>query len=128
MSTKQGNKRLQRFYDQHDALINSPIEEFEVQYSLTELYAIVDLNPKDAPNHPLRAPANEELKVINRLLHAMKETTNITYEQYIELLAEYSRLSQAVGIINQNRVDHTRVTKEPLCFELRNSQPHSRLC
>ncbi len=81
---------------------------FEKEHSLEQLLLITDLTPKDAPNHPVREPAKNALKPITALLDVLKRETNITSEKYDELEAKYKILSRAVGMINNNKVDHTR--------------------
>ena len=84
------------------------VASFEAAYSLEELHLIVDLTPKDAPNHPLRAPAKEAFALILAQRNKLKEETNIAPEKFEEVNAEYKRLSRAIGIIVNNKLDHTR--------------------
>ncbi len=78
------------------------ITDFETTYPLEELHAIVELTREEAPNHPLRAPANNALKLILTSLNTLKSETDISPEQYEELKAEYKRLSRAIGIIGKD--------------------------
>ena len=81
---------------------------FESEHSLTELSLIIDLTPKEAPRHPIREPARIALVPIIKKLNMLKKKTNIIPERHEELKAKYMRLSRAVGIINNNKVDHNR--------------------
>ncbi|MFA6524405.1 MAG: hypothetical protein WC264_02010 [Candidatus Paceibacterota bacterium] len=81
---------------------------FELKHSLEELSSIIDLTPADAPNHPVREPAKVALIPIVALLNTLKKETNISTEKHEELKAKYKRLSRAVGMINNNKVDHNR--------------------
>jgi hypothetical protein len=81
---------------------------FESMHSLEELYSIIELTPGEAPKHPTREPARVALIPIVAKLNILKKETNITSEQHEELKAKYKRLSRAVGIINNNKVDHNR--------------------
>jgi hypothetical protein len=84
------------------------ITSFESMYSLEDLHAIQVLTVEEAPIHPLRAPANKALNPITALLKVLKKETDISDEQHAALFQEYKRLSRAVGIINNDKVDHTR--------------------
>ena len=79
---------------------------FEVEHPLEELNLIVDLTVEQAPHHPIREPARLALIPIVARLTAMKRETNITEEKYEEMKALYKRLSRAVGMIRNNKVDH----------------------
>ncbi|MDO8585335.1 MAG: hypothetical protein Q7R85_04455 [bacterium] len=81
---------------------------FESAYSLAELHLIIDLKPEDAANYPLRESAKAALVPIVEKMNILKKETNIAPEKREELKARYERLSKAVGIINNNKVDHTR--------------------
>ncbi|MFA6385964.1 MAG: hypothetical protein WCW29_04440 [Candidatus Paceibacterota bacterium] len=81
---------------------------FESMHSLEELHSIIDLTPTEAPKHPTREPARVALIPIVAKLNALKKETNITTEKHDELKAKYMRLSRAVGMINNNKVDHNR--------------------
>jgi hypothetical protein len=86
----------------------SMIALFESVHSLTELNSIIDLTPQEAPKHAIREPARVALIPIVTLLNILKKETNISTQKYEELKAKYRRLSQAVGMINNNKVDHNR--------------------
>ncbi|MEK7586607.1 MAG: hypothetical protein AAB453_01930 [Patescibacteria group bacterium] len=81
---------------------------FESAYSLAELHLIIELKPEDAPKYPLRESAKIALIPIVAMLNKLKNETNITPEKLKELEAKYLRLSRAVGMINNNQVDHNR--------------------
>ncbi len=84
------------------------IATFEANYSIAELLLIIDLTPKEAPNHPVREPARAALIPIVEKLNAIEKERNITPKELKELKEEYKRLSRAVGMINSNKVDHDR--------------------
>ena len=81
---------------------------FESENSLAELLLIIDLTPKEAPNHPIREPARNALIPIVAKLKMLKKETNISPEKQEQLRVKYMHLSRAVGIINNNKVDHNR--------------------
>lgn len=84
------------------------VVSFEAEHSLEELHAIIDLTPEEAPKHPLREPARVALIPIVTQLNKLKQETDIAPEKYEEMRAKYKRLSQAIGMINKGKVDHTR--------------------
>ena len=84
------------------------LASFESAYSLAELHLIIDLRPEDAPKYPLRESAKAALIPIVEKKNILKKETNIAPEKYEELQAKYLQLLKAVGIINNNKVDHTR--------------------
>jgi hypothetical protein len=82
---------------------------FESKHSLSELNAIKKLTPEEARMHPVREPARLDLIPIVALLNTLQNETNISPEQFDELkFGEYMTLSRAVGMINNNKVDHDR--------------------
>jgi len=81
---------------------------FESMHHLEELNSITNLTPVEAPKHPTREPARLALIPIVATLNALKKETNISPEKLEEVKAKYMRLSRAVGIINNNKVDHNR--------------------
>jgi hypothetical protein len=81
---------------------------FESTHSLAELNLIVDLTPEEAPKHPVRESARVALIPIITKLNILKRETNISAEKYGEIKAKCRRLSNAVGMINKNIVDHDR--------------------
>jgi len=84
------------------------ITQFESTHDLEALHAITDLTPAEAPNQSIREPARIDLNPIVALFNTLKEETNISKERLDELKAKYKILSRAVGMINNNKVDHTR--------------------
>lgn len=82
------------------------VDGFESEHSLAELFLIIDLAPAEAPNHPIREPARIALGPIVAKLNLIKNETNISSEKYSELRARQKYLSQAVGMINKNKVRH----------------------
>ncbi len=84
------------------------LTSFELNHSLAELHLITDLTPEDAPKYPLRESAKAALTPIVAKLNILKNETNIKPEQYEALKAKYTRLSRAVGMIHNNKVDHNR--------------------
>ena len=83
------------------------LEDFEKAHDLEALHAIIDLTPAEAPHHPVREPAKQALNPIYKKLCLIKDETNITGEKYAELKAKWKLLSQAVGMINNNKLDHS---------------------
>ena len=81
---------------------------FESMHHLEELNSIIDLTPAEAPKHPTREPARIALIPIVAKLNTLKKETDITPEKLEEVKAKYMRISRAVGIINNNKVDHNR--------------------
>lgn len=84
------------------------LASFELIHSLVELHLIIDLKPEDAWKYALRESAKVMLIPIVAKLHMLKEETNIAPEKYEELRAKYAVLNRAVGMINNNKVDHNR--------------------
>ena len=72
---------------------------FERGHPLAELYAITDLSLADAPRHPIRQPAVEDIKPIGLWLAYLEKETNITPERHAELLVRYAELTKAIGMI-----------------------------
>lgn len=81
---------------------------FESKYSLAELHSITNLTVEEAKQNPVREPARVALNPIVAKLNVLEEETNISPEKYEELKAKYKILSRAVGMINNNKVDHDR--------------------
>ncbi|HBH16670.1 MAG TPA: hypothetical protein DDW92_00115 [Candidatus Veblenbacteria bacterium] len=84
------------------------IAAFESVHSLAELHLIINLTAEEAPQHSVREAARAELGPIVAKLNVLKKETNISLDKCEELKAQYMRLSRAVGIINNNTVDHNR--------------------
>jgi hypothetical protein len=89
------------------AELEEMFQSFEQKHDVAALYAITELTPDDAPKHPVREPAKLDLVPIYAKLRTILEETNITPEQYAELKAKWKHLTQAVGLINNNVVDHS---------------------
>jgi len=83
-------------------------DSFEATYPIAEIVLITNLSPEEALNHPVREPARIALITVVEKLHKLRDKTNISKERYQELHERYKRLSQAVGVINNNKVDHSR--------------------
>jgi hypothetical protein len=81
---------------------------FESIHSIAELHLIINLKSEDASRYPLRESAKVALIPIVAKLNILKKETNISLEKYEELKAKYMHFSRAVGIINNNKVDHNR--------------------
>ncbi|MFA6601627.1 MAG: hypothetical protein WCT02_02080 [Candidatus Paceibacterota bacterium] len=90
------------------AALEGLIGRFEGEFDLKKLLAIDKLTPEEAPRHPLREPARKALNPIFEHLKFLENETNISRDQLESLKSHCHRLSQAVGIINNNRVDHKR--------------------
>jgi hypothetical protein len=82
---------------------------YEATHDLDALNAIDELTPEEASRHPVREPARIGLNAIVAQLNSIDTQTNIGDEQWNALCERYAHLSRAVGIINKNRVDHTRM-------------------
>ncbi len=96
------------------AHLEALMSAFESQHSLEALHAITDLDPRDPEDvakYPHRERAKTGLIPIVKELNIIEEETDVIPEKLIELKAKYMRFSQAVGIINQGKVDHTRTVK-----------------
>jgi len=81
---------------------------FEARHNLKDLHAIINLTPEDAPKHPIREPARVDLIPIVSQLNFLKKQTNVLKEKLEELEIQYKKLSNAVGMIHKNILDHTR--------------------
>lgn len=82
--------------------------DFESKFSLEELHKITEITFEESRNHPLREPARVALFPMTAILKILKEETTISPEQLEALKLKYKKLSQAVGIMNKNIIDHTR--------------------
>lgn len=78
---------------------------FEAEYSLEELHTIIDLRPEDVATYPVREAAKAALGPIVRQLNSL---ISMRPSERDKLKEKYMRLSRAVGIINNNKVDHNR--------------------
>ncbi len=79
---------------------------YEAKHPIAELFSIIDLTPKEADLHTTRQSAKADLKPIEALLKKIKTETTTSEEKLQELQARYRHLSRAVGMINNNKVDH----------------------
>lgn len=84
------------------------IDSFAAEHPLAKLNAIIDLTPAEAPQHPVREPARVALNSIYAKLVVIEKETNVSPEKLAELKARFRVISQAVGIINNNKVWHDR--------------------
>lgn len=90
------------------ASFENMVDIFTAEHSLAELNAIVDLTPEAAPQHPVREPARVALNRIYSKLVVIENKTNVSPEKLAELKAKFRVISQAVGMINNNKVWHDR--------------------
>lgn len=81
---------------------------FEQNHDFEALYAITELDPKVAKDHPIREPARQDLPPIISLLRVLEKQHAVTDETYFKLLEGQQRADRAVGTINNGRVDHWR--------------------
>ena len=79
---------------------------FETTHPIEALRLITDLTSDEAPNHPIREPARIAVGLISQKLTVLRTQTDISPVRYRELEKKYQRLSLAVGVINNNKVDH----------------------
>lgn len=88
------------------------LRAFEATHPIQELYAVTELDGKDAALHPekylVRTTAKRDLIPIAAALKFLKERTTLPSERYEELQARYRYFSRAVGVINNGKVDHAR--------------------
>ena len=78
------------------------VNSFEANHPLDQLIAITYLTQDDAPLHPVREPARQDLIPLYSLLQELRLTTNISADRHKELDLEYQRLSNAVGRVDSN--------------------------
>jgi len=82
------------------------VAEFESEISLEELMQITE--QKDALESPLRKKAKDALAPILKKYQTLEKETDISQEKLAELKVKYKNLSNAVGFINNGKVDHNR--------------------
>lgn len=82
-------------------------EEFEKNHDLEALRAITDITLAEAQAHPTWMPAQLDLKLIWAKYRVLKDETNISDEKFVELKAKWKHLTEALGIINNNKLDHS---------------------
>jgi hypothetical protein len=78
----------------------------ELEYPIKDLYLI--LVPEEAQNNPERAALKERLGSLLDKLNILEKETDISLEKLAELKLRYKAMSNAVGIINGDMVDHNR--------------------
>ena len=127
-------KETRRDCEKEKGELEQLLNKFEKDHSLEKLNAILDvspelfyllandlklsaeefkstlanLTPEDTEKYWTRAPARQDLKPIVTLLGTLEKETNISEPDFNKLKLTYKILSQAVGMINNNKVDHTR--------------------
>ena len=84
------------------------VTSFELKHPLEELNAITNITMEESRRNPVRESARVDLFPIVFKLNILKKETNISEEKYDKIKAKYMRISRAVGIINNNKVDHER--------------------
>jgi hypothetical protein len=83
-------------------------DDFEKTHDLEVLSAITDITTlEEAQAHPIWMPAQRALHPIYAKFSVLKEETNISDEKHAELKARWKRISQAVGMINEGKLDHS---------------------
>lgn len=83
--------------------------DFEKAHDLEMLAAITTeiTNLEEAQAHPTWRPAQLALNPIYAKFRILKDETNITNEKHAELKTKWKRISQAVGFLNNGRIDHS---------------------
>lgn len=97
-----------RDYKEMLNLLDDALTELERTFKFQELLAITTLTPEDAAKHKVRERERKALAPITEALRVLKDDTNCPDDVYEALRVRYKKLSQAVGIINNGVVDHTR--------------------
>ena len=92
-------------YEQEITRFEEAIASFEAEYSLEALHSIIDLRPEDVSQYPLREAAKAALIPIVKQLNSL---IGMRPGECEKLKEKYMKLSRAVGIINNNKVDHNR--------------------
>lgn len=69
---------------------------------------VAKLSPEEAEKYRVRESAREEVNLIKTLLIDMERKTDISPEELKALKDGCKRSSRAFGVINRNKVDHTR--------------------
>jgi hypothetical protein len=83
-------------------------DEFEKAHDLEALSAITDITTlEEAQAHPTWMPAQLASKPIYAKFRVLKDETNITEEKHAELKAKWKRLTQALGMINDGKLDRS---------------------
>ena len=90
------------------AELEQRFEDFEKAHDLEALSAITDITTlEEAQAHPTWMPAQRALHPIYAKFRVLKDETNITDEKHAELKAKWKRISQAVGMINDGKLDRS---------------------
>jgi len=90
------------------AELEQMFEDFEKAHDLEALSAITDITTlEEAQAHPTWMPAQRALHPIYAKFRVLKDETNITEEKHAELKAKWKRISQAVGMINDGKLDRS---------------------
>jgi hypothetical protein len=90
------------------AELEQMFEDFEKAHDLEALSAITDITTlEEAQAHPTWMPAQIALHPIYAKFRVLKDETNITEEKHTELKAKWKRISQAVGMINDGKLDRS---------------------
>ncbi len=113
-TTRFSGKELSKETNYLVGRIEELMASFEARLPLGELHAIVDLRPQDVERHPLREAAKAALIPIVYILNELKDrakSKKFTKQKYEEIYEKYMHLSRAVGMINNNKVDHDRRAK-----------------
>ena len=83
-------------------------EDFEKTHDLEALSVITDITTlEEAQAHPTWMPVQRALHPIYAKFRVLKDETNITDEKHAELKAKWKRLTQAIGMINDGKLDRS---------------------
>lgn len=82
------------------------VEAFEAQISIEALLAIA--TEVEAKDHPVRESAKGAMAAINAQFNLLKSSGAVSTEDLARVSAARKRLSNAVGFINNGKVDHDR--------------------
>lgn len=118
--------------------LNEVISKFEVNHSLESLNEIIDvspefaklslqtvdmvaqgqfeeieaevakLSPDEVEKYRMRESARGDINLIRDQLKTLENKMVISPEEYQKLNAKYKQFSRAFGIINNNKIDHSR--------------------
>ncbi len=92
-------------YEQRLQEVLGLVKDFETNHPLETLFAITEL---DETNTPIRDAARRDLVIFWKALNSLNTEMALPQEVKVELDSQYKKLSQAVGILHQGKVDHTR--------------------
>ncbi|MBI3888289.1 hypothetical protein HY311_00665 [Candidatus Nomurabacteria bacterium] len=93
------------FSEEDTSSFMSLINAFKTKHSLEVLSATTDA---DEETQKIRMAAKEDLNKIFALLKKLQNETKINQPQFEELNKEYREISQAIGILSDEKIDHTR--------------------